>query len=161
MIQKIYIKRINNSKGAMPKFISNGDWVDLYVSSSFGNRYYKAGEASVVPLGVAMRLPKGFEANVVSRSSSFKKFGFIQVNSYGIIDNSYSGDNDEWKDPVFFLKDGYISSGERICQFRVNLSQKATVWQKIKWLFTSGFKFVEVDTLGGKNRGGFGSTGVK
>ena len=62
---------------------------------------------------------------------------------------------------MFFLRDGYILSGERICQFRVNLSQKATVWQKIKWLFTSGFKFVEVDTLGGEDRGGFGSTGVK
>lgn len=161
MRQKIYIKRVNNSNDTIPKFIDKGDWVDLYVSSSFVYSDYKAGESAMIPLGVAMRLPKGFEANIVSRSSSFKKFGFIQVNSYGVIDNSYSGDNDEWKDPVFFLKDGYVSSGERICQFRLNLSQKATMWQKIKWLFTSGFEFVEVDTLGGEDRGGFGSTGVK
>ena len=115
----------------------------------------------MLPLGVAMRLPEGFEANIVSRSSTFKKFGFIQVNSFGIIDNSYNGNDDEWKDPVYFLKDGVISYGDRICQFRLNLSQKATVWQKIKWLFTSGFEFVEVDSLGSESRGGFGSTGVK
>lgn len=161
MRQKIYIKRVNNRNDNIPKFIDKGDWVDLYVSSSFVYRDYDVGESAMIPLGVAMRLPKGFEANIVSRSSSFNKFGFIQVNSYGVIDNSYSGDNDEWKDPVFFLKDGYVSSGERICQFRLNLSQKATMWQKIKWLFTSGFEFVEVDTLGGEDRGGFGSTGVK
>ena len=148
MIQKIYIKRVNNSEGAIPKFISKGDWVDLYVSSSFGNRYYKAGEASVVPLGVAMRLPKGFEANVVSRSSSFKKFGFIQVNSYGIIDNSYSGDNDEWKYPAYALRDTVIRKGDRICQFRIMKKQPE-------------LEFVEVDALKAMDRGGFGSTGTR
>lgn len=160
MRQKIYIKRINKD-AVISEFINKGEWVDLRVYPTYTKKEYAKGEFDLLPLGVAMRLPKGYEANIVSRSSTFNNFGFIQLNSYGIIDNSYSGDNDEWKDPVYFLKDGIVSKGDRICQFRLNLSQKATVWQKIKWLFTSGFEFVEVDTLGGKNRGGFGSTGVK
>lgn len=160
MRQKIYIKKVN--RGAyVPEFIDKGEWVDLKACPEYEKHEYKKDDFALLPLGVAMKLPKGFEANIVSRSSTFKKFGFIQVNSFGIIDNSYSGNNDEWKDPVYFLKDGVVSYGDRICQFRLNLSQKATVWQKIKWLFTSGFEFVEVDSLGSENRGGFGSTGVK
>lgn len=160
MKQTIYIKKVNQV-AYVPEFTNKGEWVDLRVFPDWFEKAYKKDEYAMLPLGIAMRLPDGFEANIVSRSSTFKNFGFIQVNSYGIIDNSYCGDNDEWKDPVYFLKDGVVHSGDRVCQFRLNLSQKATVWQKIKWLFTSGFKFVEVDSLGGEDRGGFGSTGVK
>lgn len=159
MRQKIYVRKVRQ-EAVVPKFISKGEWVDLRAYPSHATKYTKD-DFAMIPLGLAMKLPDGFEANIVSRSSTFKNFGFIQVNSYGIIDNSYSGNNDEWKDPVYFLKKGIIASGDRVCQFRLNLSQKATIWQKIKWLFTSGFEFVEVESLRGRDRGGFGSTGNK
>lgn len=118
-------------------------------------------EVTYIPLGVAMKLPKGYEAVVLPRSSTPKKFGIMYGNSMGVIDNSYCGNKDEWKFPAVAIRPTSIDKGTRICQFRVQLSQKATTWQKIKWLFTSGVKLVEVDDLGNDNRGGFGSTGVK
>ncbi len=72
---------------------------------------------------------------------------------------SYSGNNDEWGFPAYFTRRAILHKGDRICQFRIQLSQKATVWQKLRWLFSSGIKFVKVDDLGGTDRGGFGSTG--
>lgn len=154
---KVYVKSFYNTP--VPKFIKKGDWVDLQTSAGLHRDDYKAGSFAMLPLGVAMRLPNGFEANVVPRSSTFKNFGCIQVNSFGVIDNSYNGNGDEWKDPVYFLRDGTVKSGDRLCQFKITLSQKATVWQKIKWLFCKGFEFVEVEELNGVDRGGFGSTG--
>ena len=74
---------------------------------------------------------------------------------------SYNGDNDEWKFPAIAIRETTIEKGTRICQFRIQLSQKATFWQKLKWLFSSRVKLVEVDSLNNKSRGGFGSTGVK
>lgn len=67
----------------------------------------------------------------------------------------------QWELLIIAIRPTSIEKGTRICQFRVQLSQKATTWQKIKWLFTSGVKLVEVDDLGNDNRGGFGSAGVK
>ena len=115
----------------------------------------------IIPLGIAMQLPKGYEAHVLPRSSTFKKFGIIQANHCGIIDETYCGNDDEWKYPAIALKECHINKGDRICQFRIQLSQKATVWQKIKWLFTNKIKFEWVDKLEGNNRGGFGTSGVK
>jgi dUTPase len=63
--------------------------------------------------------------------------------------------------PVTTLRRTSISANTRICQFRIQLSQKATVWQKLKWLFTSGIELVEVESLSSNNRSGFGSTGLK
>jgi dUTP pyrophosphatase len=97
----------------------------------------------------------------LARSSTPKKFGVITANSEGVIDNTYCGNNDEWKYPALAIKDTTINEGDRICQFRIQLSQKATVWQKLKWLLSSGVKIVEVESLSGANRNGFGSTGVK
>jgi dUTP pyrophosphatase len=107
-----------------------------------------------------MKLPKGFEAIVAPRSSTFSKYKILQANSLGIIDSSYSGNEDEWKFPAIAFEDVAIDSNTRICQFRIQLSQKATVWQKLKWLLSSGIKIVEVDNLDDNNRGGFGSTGT-
>ena len=115
----------------------------------------------LIPLGVAMKLPKGFEAVLLPRSSTYKKFGIIQTNSIGVIDNTYCGNNDEWKYPAIALRDTVIKKGDRICQFRIQLSQKATLWQKIKWFLSSGIKIIKVDSLDNNDRGGFGSTGVK
>lgn len=175
---KIKVKYLN--RNCVIEEFSKGDWIDLKSSVTLNVSAPQAGTLKkhkvngetmshrdvayntyLIPLGVAMQLPKGFEALVVPRSSTYGKFGITQTNSIGIIDNSYCGNKDEWQFPAVALKDAVIEEGERICQFRVQLSQKATLWQKLKWLFYSGVKFVEVDNLKTVNRGGFGSTGTK
>lgn len=171
---KIKIKGINAM--SLPKIFKEGEWIDLYnskkvigkapMSTSLKQvelpdgtiKRYRIVEfdETKIPLGVAMKLPDGYEAILAPRSSSYKKYGFIVNNSIGIIDNSYSGDNDEWKLPVEFHRASVIESGERVCQFRIQLSQKATLWQKLKWLLSTGVELEYVDHLDGKDRGGFG-----
>ncbi|MGN0145090.1 MAG: dUTP diphosphatase, partial [Clostridium sp.] len=118
------------------------------------------GEVTYLPLGIAMELPKGFEAIVLPRSSTPKKFGIVCANSMGVIDNSFCSDEDEWKFPAIAIRETTIEKGTRICQFRIQLSQKATFWQKLKWLFSSGVKLIQVDSLNNEARGGLGSTGI-
>ena len=108
-----------------------------------------------------MRLPDGFEAIVAPRSSTYKHYGIIQTNSIGVIDSSYCGNEDEWMMPVLSFKKTTIPKNDRICQFRIQLSQKATIWQKIKWLFSNRIKIKVVENLNDVTRGGFGSTGAK
>lgn len=143
----------------LPELVDKGDFVDL----RYGGEnvvYLNEGDYTLLELGVAMKLPKGFEAIIVSRSSTYNRFGIMNPNGFGVIDGSYSGNNDEWKYPALALRDSIvIHTWDRICQFRIQLSQKATVWQKLRWLFSSGIKFVKVDDLDGTDRGGFGSTG--
>lgn len=124
--------------------ISKGDWIDLRAAATVE---MKAGEFKLIPLGVAMQLPQGYEAHVCPRSSTFKNFGVIQTNSMGIIDNSYCGDNDQWFFPAFALRDTVIHENDRICQFRIMEIQPQ-------------INFITVDTLGNADRGGHGSTGV-
>lgn len=176
---KIKVRRIYYS-AKLPEIIKKGDWIDLCAAADYVLKAPQAGtlkthmvngvkeshrdvsfESDLIRLGIAMKLPKGFEAILIPRSSTFRKYGIIQSNSIGVIDNSYCGDTDEWRLPVVALKDTVIEEGDRICQFRIQLSQKATLWQKIKWLLSSGIKLEEVDFLWNKNRGGFGSTGIK
>jgi dUTP pyrophosphatase len=119
-------------------------------------------KVTYIPLGIAMKLPDGFEAPLLPRSSAADKLGIICANSMGLIDNTYQGDNDQWHFAVTTLRKTSIAQNTRLCQFRIQLSQKATMWQKIKWLFTSGIELVEVDSLGGENRMGLGDgTGYK
>ncbi len=119
------------------------DWIDLRAAKDIS---LKAGEFALIPLGVGMKLPKGYEAHVVPRSSSFKNFGIIQTNSMGVIDESYCGDEDEWKFPAYAVRDTNIKVNDRICQFRIMEHQP-------------NFTFVESEKLEDINRGGFGSTG--
>ena len=126
-------------------------------SKHFNVKHHKA----LIPLGVAMKLPDGFEAIVAPRSSSNAKFEIIQTNSLGVIDNSYQGNNDEWKMPILTTGKCVIKKGDRICQFRIQLSQKATILQKLKWLFSDGIELEFVDNLSKEDRNGFGSTGIK
>ncbi|MCI9500936.1 MAG: dUTP diphosphatase [Hungatella sp.] len=121
------------------------DWVDLRAADEV---VLKAGEYRAIPLGVAMKLPKGYEAHVVPRSSTFKNFGVIQTNHMGVIDESYCGDNDQWYFSAYALRDTVIHVNDRICQFRIMEHQPA-------------LEFEEVVRLEGEDRGGFGSTGVK
>lgn len=156
---KLKIKIKLFSPQHLPELIDKGDFVDLRYGGD-NTVYLNEGDYTLLGLGVAMKLPKGFEAIIVSRSSTYNRFGIMNPNGFGVIDGSYSGNNDEWKYPALALRDSVvIHTGDRICQFRIQLSQKATAWQKLRWLFSSGIKFVKVDDLGGTDRGGFGSTG--
>lgn len=154
--------------------IEKGDWVDLKIRCGLITEKPQAGvqyqkndkkrrdvefQKGLIPLGVAMKLPAGFEAIVAPRSSTAMKYGLMQANSIGIIDNSYCGNNDEWKWPAIAFDDCEIPQYTRICQFRIQLSQKATIWQKIKWFFTRKIEFEYVNNLEDEDRGGFGSTG--
>ncbi len=121
----------------------NGDWVDLRCAE---DTHLKAGEFKYIPLGVAMELPTGYEAIVVPRSSTFKKYGIIQVNSVGVIDNSYCGDNDWWHFPALAMRDTFIPKNDRICQFRLLPNQFPLKFNRVE-------RFVNPD------RGGLGSTG--
>ena len=123
--------------------IAVGDWIDLRAAEDVT---MKAGEYKMIPLGVAMELPKGYEALVAPRSSTFKKYGVRLANSIGVIDESYKGDNDEWHFLADAVRDTVIPKNERICQFRIIKHQPRV-------------KLVEVETLGNKDRGGIGSTG--
>ena len=125
------------------KLLECGDWIDLRTADDIE---LKAGEYKMIPLGVAMELPKGYEALMLPRSSTFKKYGVILVNSMGVIDESYCGDSDEWNFLAYALRDTKIPKNERICQFRIMEHQPPVT-------------MVEVETLGNKNRGGIGSTG--
>ena len=119
------------------------DWIDLRAAKEVA---LKKGEFALIPLGVAMELPAGYEAHVAPRSSTFKNFGIIQTNSIGIIDETYCGDNDQWFFPAYALRDTVIHVNDRIGQFRVMEHQPALTFEETK-------------TLGHEDRGGHGSTG--
>lgn len=124
---------------------ANGDWIDLRVAEDVE---LKAGEFKLISLGVSMKLPPGHEAVVIPRSSTFKTWGILQTNHFGLIDNSYCGDDDIWKFPALATRDTKIEKDSRICQFRVQRKMPDVT-------------FTEVDSLGSVSRGGFGSSGVK
>lgn len=119
------------------------DWIDLRAAEDIE---MKANEFKLIPLGIAMELPKGYEAHIVPRSSAFKNFGIIQTNHHGIVDSSYCGDNDQWFMPAYALRDTKIAVNDRICQFRIIENQPQ-------------LSFEEVTSLSAADRGGFGSTG--
>lgn len=141
-MEKIKIKYHNKNIDKIEK-ISVGNWIDLRAAESIG---LQKGEFRIVSLGVSMQLPEGYEAIIAPRSSTFKKWRILQTNSLGIIDNSYSGDNDIWGMPVYAVEDTYIQENDRICQFRI---------QKIM----PKVELEEVESLENPDRGGFGSTG--
>ena len=146
--------------------ISKGDWIDLYANKDM---FIPEGERAMIPLGVAMELPEGYEAHLAPRSSTFKTWGIIQTNHVGVIDHSYCGDNDQWYMPVYCLKGmdmgydeddsatmddsmliygTYIHKGDKIAQFRIMEIQPE-------------IEFVEVEHLDNADRNGFGSTGTR
>jgi dUTP pyrophosphatase len=130
----------------MPKLskIDVGDWVDL---RNKNREVLLTGVAMLISLGIAMKLPPGYEAIIAPRSSTFKTWGAIQTNSLGIVDESYCGDEDEWKWTAYPTRDSVIEPYSRICQFRIQLKQPDLVFKEVFEL--------------GKSRGGFGSTGIK
>lgn len=142
---KIRVKYMNDMERLNK--LSVGDWIDVRCASK-EDIIIKQGEFKLIPLGFAMEIPKGYEAHVVPRSSTFKNFGIIQTNHCGIIDESYNGDNDYWFYPAYALRDTVIKFNNRIGQFRII--------EKMPQL-----EFEEVEVLGNQDRGGHGSTGVK
>ena len=142
---KIRIKYFSDDIERIRYIEGKSDWMDLRAAEDVS---MKAGEFRLIPLGIAMELPEGYEAHVVPRSSTFKNFGLIQTNSMGVIDESYCGDNDQWYWPAYALRDSEVKKGDRICQFRIMEHQPK-------------FEFDEVAALDGIDRGGFGSTGTK
>lgn len=127
------------------KKTEKGDWIDLRSAIDIS---LKKGDFALIPLGVGMVLPDGYEAHIVPRSSTFKNWKIIQTNSVGIIDNSYSGENDQWMMPVYAVEDTKIKKNDRICQFRILEKMPALEIQ-------------ETEHLNDVSRGGFGSTGKK
>lgn len=119
------------------------DWIDLHAAEDVDLR---AGEFRLIPLGVAIALPEGYEAHIAPRSSTFKHFGLLQTNGVGVVDYSYRGDNDQWMMPALATRDIHIPKNARICQFRIMRNQPE-------------LHFQEVEHLLGDDRGGFGSTG--
>jgi dUTP pyrophosphatase len=142
-MQNIKIKYLSDKIEKLRYIDNKSDWIDLRAAKHVK---MKAGEFALIPLGVAMELPKGYEAHVVPRSSTFKHFGIIQTNSMGVIDESYCGDNDEWFFPALAIRDTEININDRICQFRIVEHQPK-------------INFVEVSVLGNEDRDGHGSTG--
>jgi dUTP pyrophosphatase len=124
--------------------IEQGDWVDLRAAEDVS---LVQGEFMYIPLGISVEIPEGYEAHIVPRSSTFKRYGIIQANHMGVVDNSYNGDEDRWFMPAIAMRDTGFPAGERICQFRLVKNQEPC-------------EFVEVETLGNDARGGLGSTGT-
>lgn len=142
-MEQIKIKYFSDEIEKLDYIEGKSDWIDLRASEEVE---LKAGDFKLIPLGVAMELPKGYEAHIVPRSSTYKNFGVIQANHCGIVDGSYCGDNDMWRMPVIAMRDTVIHVNDRICQFRIMKNQP-----------TIAFEVVE--HLEGADRGGFGSTG--
>lgn len=142
-METIQIQYLDDTIEKLTYIDGKSDWIDLRSAATVE---LKAGEFKLIHLGVAMKLPEGYEAHVVPRSSTYKNFGIIQTNHCGIIDSSYCGPNDYWYMPAYALRDTVIHKNDRICQFRIEKNQPKLV-------------FDEVKELSGTNRGGIGSTG--
>ena len=142
-MEKIKIKYFTDKIDKLTYIDGKSDWIDLRAAEEVA---LKKGEFKLIPLGVAMELPEGYEAHVVPRSSTFKNFGIIQTNHQGVIDCSYCGDNDQWFMPAYAVRDTQIHINDRICQFRIMENQPK-------------LSFEQVQSLDNADRGGHGSTG--
>lgn len=169
LIERLVKKLVKPQKAVIKvKYLANvpklkvnpkGDWIDLYAAREVTLGLY--GPIENIPLGVAIKLPDGYEALIVSRSSAPKVMNLWSPISVGVIDNTYCGNEDEWKWPVapFGTRTPTVAKHWRVCQFRIQLSQHATWKQRVKWLFTDGVELLEVDDLKSESRGGFGTSG--
>lgn len=142
-METIRIKYFTDKIDRLDYIDGKSDWIDLRAAETVD---LKAGDFKLIPLGVAMELPKGYEAHIVPRSSTFKNYGIIQTNHQGVVDCSYCGDHDQWFMPAYALRDSHIECNDRICQFRIMKNQPA--------LF-----FEEAAHLANEDRGCIGSTG--
>lgn len=142
-MEKLRIKYLSDKIEKLRYIDGKSDWIDLRAAEDIS---LSAGEFRLIPLGVAIALPQGYEAHIVPRSSTYKNFGIIQTNHMGVVDESYSGNGDQWYMPAYALRDTEIKANDRVCQFRIMKHQPA-------------IEFEECDDLGAPDRGGIGSTG--
>ena len=142
-MEEIKVKYFHDDMEELCYVAGKSDWIDLRAAVEVT---LKAGEFRLIPLGVAIALPQGYEAHIAPRSSTFKNYGILQTNSVGVVDCSYCGDNDQWHMPVYATRDVTIEKGARICQFRIMKNQPQ-------------LHFTRVEHLDAPDRGGFGSTG--
>ena len=142
MTKQIKVKYFADDVEKISK-LAVGDWIDLRAAKTVEMSRF---DYQLIPLGVGMKLPEGYEANIVPRSSTFKNFGILQTNSFGVIDESYSGNDDQWHFPALAMRDTVVRKGDRICQFRINRKMESV-------------EILEVESLDEVSRGGFGSTG--
>ena len=142
-MEKIRLKSFTAQIEQLDYIEGKSDWIDMRASEEVS---LHAGEFALIPLGVAMELPKGYEAHLVPRSSTFKTWGILQTNSMGVVDGSYCGDGDMWRMPVYATRDTVIHVNDRIAQFRIMKNQPE-------------ISFEQVEHLENDSRGGFGSTG--
>ena len=171
---KIKVKLFEGGK--MPQINEKGDLFDVFARTKVTLNAPQAGvqhqvnnekvrdvtfNSTLIGLGFAMEIPQGFKANLYPRSSTYSIWGIIFGNHVGQIDSTYCGNNDEWKVNAIALRATKIHIGDKIAQFEIVPSSKATCWQKFKWLFSSKIEFVEVECLEHHDRGGFGTTGSK
>lgn len=160
-MKKIVIRYMRTDKTLSPlELIDKGEWIDLRLAETV---HLSQGEFKLISLGVRVKLPDEFEAWIVPRSGTFKNFGILQTNSFGVIDSTYCGPDDIWKFPAYATKSVTIEKGTRVCQFRIMPSQKAHSLTKELWDWADGVQLVEEEWLEGteESRGGFGSTGEK
>lgn len=144
MSEILKIRYLTNKIEPLRYIGGKSDWIDLRAAEDV---HLKAGQFRLIPLGVAIKLPAGYEAHIVPRGSTFKSFGVLQTNHMGVVDESYCGNNDQWYFPAFAFRDTVIHMNDRICQFRIVAHQPA-------------LEFEEVEHLDSPDRGGFGSTGT-
>ena len=142
-MEDIKIKYYTDDIDELCYVAGKSDWIDLHAAETV---HLKAGEYRLIPLGVAIALPEGYEAHLVPRSSTFKNYGILQTNSMGVVDYTYRGDGDQWYMPAYATRDTTIEKNARICQFRIMQNQPR-------------LNFIRVDRLEDADRGGFGSTG--
>ena len=135
--------RINTHGNPTPtNHEGKGDWFDLSVSEDVE---IKKGEYKQISLGISIETPVGYTTYIVPRSSTFKHYGIMLVNSVGVIDSSYCSDDDIVSFLALATRDTVIKKGERIAQMMT--------------FPTPDIKYKEVSVLGNINRGGIGSTG--
>ena len=145
MKETLYIRYLTEDAEPLTYVAGKSDWIDLRAAREMS---FEPGEFKLIPLGIAVKLPAGYEAHVAPRSSTFRHFGLLQVNGVGVVDGSYCGDNDEWFVPMLATRAVTVHKGDRICQFRILKNQPP-------------LEFVAVEHLEGEDRGGFGSTGIR
>lgn len=136
--------KYHNPNIAHAEQVEGSDWIDLRAAETVELKPF---EYKVISLGVSMSLPTGYEAHLAPRSSTYEKFGIIQSNSIGVIDNTFRGDDDIWGFPAIALRHTVIHEGDRICQFRIMKKMERV-------------KLKPVESMNNKSRGGFGSTGT-
>lgn len=142
-MEEIKVKYYTDGIDELCYVAGKSDWIDLRAAEDVT---MLAGEYRLIPLGVAIALPEGYEAHIVPRSSTFKNYGLLQTNSMGVVDYTYRGDGDQWFFPAYATRDVTVEKNARICQFRIMKNQPQLL-------------FTRVETLDSPDRGGFGSTG--